>query len=253
MVASGLKTQLCGLVGGRELLTEWEREWAARFGGPETDEVSEGDRAQADDGDGDEDEDESDDEGGGRKRKKPKVEPKPKPERKAATAAPVEGRRAPRCGAHAGLRALHVRAHGYAGAGAEHAPAAVPPWRVCALLVLRQRQHQRAPDADADARGACPDAAGCHCGRWAGPAATCSSPSGRVYARVWPRPPALSNLLRWMWMWMCSKTRRRAANTYLGRRVIRRRYRFIPVPVDGEYQRGRRTCVPYCRHRVRCV
>ncbi|KAF8190012.1 hypothetical protein K438DRAFT_1935955 [Mycena galopus ATCC 62051] len=88
---AGLKTLLGGLVGGRELLTEWEREWAARFGGPETDEVSEGDRAQADDGDGDEDEDESDDEGGGRKRKKPKVEPKPKSERKAASAAPADG------------------------------------------------------------------------------------------------------------------------------------------------------------------
>ncbi|KAF7336055.1 BHLH domain-containing protein [Mycena sanguinolenta] len=34
---AGLKTLLTGLVGGRGL-SEWEREWTVRFGGPETDE-----------------------------------------------------------------------------------------------------------------------------------------------------------------------------------------------------------------------
>ncbi|KAJ7442548.1 hypothetical protein B0H11DRAFT_2292054 [Mycena galericulata] len=78
---AGLKTLLGGLVGGRELLREWEREWAARFGGPETDELS--DNHAAPEEDGDEEDDDSDEEGVGRKRKKPKTEPKPKPERKA--------------------------------------------------------------------------------------------------------------------------------------------------------------------------
>ncbi|KAJ6499511.1 hypothetical protein C8R47DRAFT_291778 [Mycena vitilis] len=84
---AGLKTLLGGLVGGRELLAEWEREWTARFGGPETDEVSEG-GAPADE-DAEEDDDESDADDGARKRKKPKVvAEKPKPERKPAAAAP---------------------------------------------------------------------------------------------------------------------------------------------------------------------
>ncbi|KAJ6486697.1 hypothetical protein C8R45DRAFT_902713 [Mycena sanguinolenta] len=87
---AGLKTLLNGLVGGRELLEEWEREWTARFGGPETDEVSEsGAPADAEADEGDDDDDDSDEEGA-RKRKKPKVDAKPKPERKPA-APPVEG------------------------------------------------------------------------------------------------------------------------------------------------------------------
>ncbi|KAJ7864216.1 hypothetical protein B0H14DRAFT_2736465 [Mycena olivaceomarginata] len=70
---TGVKTLLGGLVGGRELLHEWEREWAARFGGPETDEASEGGTGAADK-DAEEGEEESDEDGTGvgRKRKKPK-------------------------------------------------------------------------------------------------------------------------------------------------------------------------------------
>ncbi|KAJ7054363.1 hypothetical protein C8F01DRAFT_1063722 [Mycena amicta] len=86
---AGLKTLLGGLVGGHELLREWEREWTARFGGPETDEV--GESTMPVDEEADDEEDDSD-EDGGRKRKKPKVvpEPKPKPDRKPAAPA-VEG------------------------------------------------------------------------------------------------------------------------------------------------------------------
>ncbi|KAJ7637038.1 hypothetical protein FB45DRAFT_454025 [Roridomyces roridus] len=83
---AGLKTLLGGLVGGRELLHEWEREWCARFGGPETDELSDNNATPEED----DDEDESDDDGTGRKRKKPKTESKPKLERKAP-APVVEG------------------------------------------------------------------------------------------------------------------------------------------------------------------
>ncbi|KAJ7825229.1 hypothetical protein B0H14DRAFT_3468718 [Mycena olivaceomarginata] len=88
---TGVKTLLGGLVGGRELLHEWEREWAARFGGPETDEASEGGTGAADK-DAEEGEEESDEDGTsvGRKRKKPKVDPaaaKPKPKAAAAAAA----------------------------------------------------------------------------------------------------------------------------------------------------------------------
>ncbi|KAJ7668988.1 hypothetical protein B0H17DRAFT_1142262 [Mycena rosella] len=85
----GLKTLLGGLVGGRELLHEWEREWFARFGGPETDEVGDGGGTVEEDAD--EDEEESDEDGAGRKRKKPKVDPKPKPERKPAAAPAADG------------------------------------------------------------------------------------------------------------------------------------------------------------------
>ncbi|KAJ7484601.1 hypothetical protein FB451DRAFT_1436539 [Mycena latifolia] len=86
----GLKTLLGGLVGGRELLHEWEREWVARFGGPETDEVGDGGAPGGDD-DGDDDDEESDEDGAGRKRKKPKVDAKPKPERKPAAAPAADG------------------------------------------------------------------------------------------------------------------------------------------------------------------
>ncbi|KAJ7863386.1 hypothetical protein B0H13DRAFT_1093978 [Mycena leptocephala] len=90
---AGLKTLLVGLVGGRSLLHEWEREWAARFGGPETDEVSEDEPGVADE-DAEEDEEsdrDADRTGAGRKRKKRKVDPKSKPERSAAAAAPEDG------------------------------------------------------------------------------------------------------------------------------------------------------------------
>ncbi|KAJ7166491.1 hypothetical protein C8R43DRAFT_1232486 [Mycena crocata] len=87
---SGLKTLLGGLVGGRELLHEWEREWAARFGGPETDEIGDNNAPGGDDDDEDEDDEESDG-GGGRKRKKPKVDAVPKPKPKAASAPAGDG------------------------------------------------------------------------------------------------------------------------------------------------------------------
>ncbi|KAJ7708572.1 hypothetical protein B0H16DRAFT_1822947 [Mycena metata] len=68
----GLKTLLRGLVGGTELLGEWEREWVGTFGGGgERDEVG-----VEDGGNAGEDDDGEDEEGGGqgRKRKKVKVE-----------------------------------------------------------------------------------------------------------------------------------------------------------------------------------
>ncbi|KAJ7743193.1 hypothetical protein B0H16DRAFT_1463831 [Mycena metata] len=85
----GLKTLLRGLVGGTELLGEWEREWVGMFGGGERDEVGVEDGGNANEDDAEDDDDgESDDEGGaGRKRKKAKVEPaapKVKVERKPA-------------------------------------------------------------------------------------------------------------------------------------------------------------------------
>ncbi|EIN08937.1 hypothetical protein PUNSTDRAFT_143610 [Punctularia strigosozonata HHB-11173 SS5] len=66
---AGLRALVCGLVGGPALLREWEREWVARFGGCEADEV-EGDEMEGDDEDEDDGED---DEDGGRARKRPKV------------------------------------------------------------------------------------------------------------------------------------------------------------------------------------
>ncbi|KAF7323753.1 BHLH domain-containing protein [Mycena kentingensis (nom. inval.)] len=83
---AGLKTLLGGLVGGNELLREWEREWTARFGGPETDEV--GESTGPVDEEADDEEDESD-EDGGRKRKKPKVVPEAKPKAQPKSVAPV--------------------------------------------------------------------------------------------------------------------------------------------------------------------
>ncbi|KAJ7713725.1 hypothetical protein B0H16DRAFT_1809360 [Mycena metata] len=76
----GLKTLLRGLVGGTELLGEWEREWVGMFSRGERDEVGVEDGANANEDDAkDNEEGESDDEGGaGRKRKKAKVEPAPK-------------------------------------------------------------------------------------------------------------------------------------------------------------------------------
>ncbi|KAF7336058.1 BHLH domain-containing protein [Mycena sanguinolenta] len=148
----GLKTLLTGLVGGRELLEEWEREWTVRFGGPETDEVSEsGAPADAEADEGDDDDDESDEEGA-RKRKKPKVDAKPKPERKPAPP-PAEGGEKKKRGrprkvvpppSHcARTGALDIRAH--AGRAAGRNAAAVPPRRLRAVLVLRERERQRRP------------------------------------------------------------------------------------------------------------
>ncbi|KAK1221926.1 hypothetical protein PQX77_015254 [Marasmius sp. AFHP31] len=74
----GLKQLVRGLVGGPALLEEWEREWKAKFGGPERDEVEgdDDDGGSDDEGSGDDD----DDDDGGRKRKKPKLAPPPKKE-----------------------------------------------------------------------------------------------------------------------------------------------------------------------------
>ncbi|KAL5476939.1 hypothetical protein ACEPAI_3125 [Sanghuangporus weigelae] len=74
----GLKALMRSLVGGSELVQQWEKMWRERFGGPEKDEIN-ADDAEADDDDG-EDDDEADeiDEGGitsGRKRKRTKADP----------------------------------------------------------------------------------------------------------------------------------------------------------------------------------
>ncbi|KAL0578128.1 hypothetical protein V5O48_003871 [Marasmius crinis-equi] len=76
----GLKQLVRGLVGGPLLLQEWEREWRAKFGGEERDEVEgeDDDGGSDDEGSGDDD----DDEDSGRKRKKPKLAPPPKKEPK---------------------------------------------------------------------------------------------------------------------------------------------------------------------------
>ncbi|KAF8970448.1 hypothetical protein BDZ97DRAFT_1914739 [Flammula alnicola] len=67
---AGLKTLIAGLVGGPALVREWEKEWRAKFGGEENDEV-EGDDEEADDDDSDEEDGEDGDEE--RKRKRPKL------------------------------------------------------------------------------------------------------------------------------------------------------------------------------------
>ncbi|KAL5521740.1 hypothetical protein ACEPAF_2488 [Sanghuangporus sanghuang] len=74
----GLKALIRSLVGGPELVQQWEKMWRERFGGPEKDEIDPDD-AEADDDDG-EDDDEADeiDEGGtisGRKRKRTRADP----------------------------------------------------------------------------------------------------------------------------------------------------------------------------------
>ncbi|KAF8503928.1 hypothetical protein JB92DRAFT_3098742 [Gautieria morchelliformis] len=88
--AKGLRTLLSGLVGGPELLREWEKEWRERFGGEEADEVGEdaednedGD-ADGDDGDDAEDGDSDDEDGRAKKRarvekRERKVKPSPAP------------------------------------------------------------------------------------------------------------------------------------------------------------------------------
>ncbi|KDQ22399.1 hypothetical protein PLEOSDRAFT_174910 [Pleurotus ostreatus PC15] len=93
----GLKSLLSGLVGGPDLLREWERVWTAKFGGPEKDELVESelvvrvtsrdaankpgdfDGSDGEDDDDDEGDDDGSDEEGGRKRKKVKTSPAPKP------------------------------------------------------------------------------------------------------------------------------------------------------------------------------
>ena len=48
----GLKILLCTLIGGSELLAEWEKEWISKYGGPERDEVNPDADEDGDDGDG---------------------------------------------------------------------------------------------------------------------------------------------------------------------------------------------------------
>ncbi|KAI0064902.1 hypothetical protein BV25DRAFT_1914055 [Artomyces pyxidatus] len=74
---AGLRTLIAGLVGGPALLREWEREWVARFGGPERDEVD-GAFAESDDDDEGDSEDEDEE---GRAKKKIKSAPKSRPKK----------------------------------------------------------------------------------------------------------------------------------------------------------------------------
>jgi len=69
---AGLKTLVSGLVGGPALVREWEKEWRAKFGGEEKDEV-EGDEEDGDDDDSDDEDGEDGDEEAGKKRKRPKL------------------------------------------------------------------------------------------------------------------------------------------------------------------------------------
>jgi len=93
----GLKTLICGLVGGPALLKEWEREWRERFGGEERDEVPLDSTEGDDEGDEDDDDDDDDEEGegAGKKRKRAKVEkdalPLPKKESKSASNVLLDG------------------------------------------------------------------------------------------------------------------------------------------------------------------
>lgn len=78
----GLKSLICGLVGGQALLREWEKEWRLRFGGEEKDEVGGdfnipgGGELDDDEEEDDMDDDEDGEEGVGKKRKRAKLEVK---------------------------------------------------------------------------------------------------------------------------------------------------------------------------------
>lgn len=67
---TGLKTLIGSLVGGSALVKEWEREWKAKYGGEEQDEVEE---EEGDEEDSEEEEGEEGEEDSGRKRKRPKT------------------------------------------------------------------------------------------------------------------------------------------------------------------------------------
>lgn len=71
----GVKVLVEGLVGGAALIREWEKQWRARFGGEEKDEVEgEDDDCEGEDDESeDEDGDEGDEEGAGRKRKRARL------------------------------------------------------------------------------------------------------------------------------------------------------------------------------------
>jgi hypothetical protein len=76
---AGVKVLVEGLVGGPALIREWEKQWRARFGGEEKDEVEEDDEDAEGEGEDEESEDDDgddgDEEGAGRKRKRAKVAP----------------------------------------------------------------------------------------------------------------------------------------------------------------------------------
>ena len=74
---AGLKTLIAGLVGGPALVKEWEREWRAKFGGEEQDEV-EGEDEEGDDDDSEDEEGEEGEDESGKKRKRPKISTAPK-------------------------------------------------------------------------------------------------------------------------------------------------------------------------------
>jgi len=77
---AGLKTLISGLVGGPALVREWEKEWRAKFGGEEKDEV-EGEDEEADDDDSEDEDGEDGDEEAGKKRKRPKLAPSSVPKK----------------------------------------------------------------------------------------------------------------------------------------------------------------------------
>ena len=87
--AEGLRTLLLGLVGGPELLREWEKEWRERFGGEEADEVDEdaedNEEGDADADDGDDAEDGDSDDEDGRVKKRARLERKERKQKTTAT------------------------------------------------------------------------------------------------------------------------------------------------------------------------
>ena len=80
---AGLKTLVSGLVGGPALVREWEKEWKAKFGGEEKDEV-EGDDEEGDEEDTEDEEGDDGDDEPGRKRKRAKVAASAFPAKKPA-------------------------------------------------------------------------------------------------------------------------------------------------------------------------
>ncbi|KIM42175.1 hypothetical protein M413DRAFT_444638 [Hebeloma cylindrosporum] len=80
---AGLKTLVSGLVGGPALVREWEKEWKAKFGGEEKDEV-EGEDEEGDDEDSEDEEGEDGDDEPGKKRKRAKVATSAFPAKKPA-------------------------------------------------------------------------------------------------------------------------------------------------------------------------
>lgn len=93
--AEGLRSLLLGLVGGPELLREWEKEWQERFGGEEADEVDEdvddNEECDGEADDGDDAEDGDSDEDNARAKKRARIEKERK--QKATPAPPTEKRK----------------------------------------------------------------------------------------------------------------------------------------------------------------